>query len=397
MCMLSSCCGGDEAALPPMYPPGSPWQKLSRTLIIYMAGENSLAQFVNTDSLEIARGLASIGDGARVVVYIDDTKSSRLCVGTRREPLQVVKVYNRNYSSTNEYDMGAILSDIQSQYPADNYGLVLWSHASGWVLDNASPNYKAPRRSFGIDNGNRTYSNQGEVMDVTTLSRVLSRFPRWEYVFFDACFMQCIEVAYELRNQTDYVIGSPAEIPGPGAPYDRILSYLCQVPADVARAVREYSYYYESGMAGSPYWGAELSLIRTDALEELASASVPCYLEIMADQAEIDCSWVQRYCYSPGTRYTEFYDLKNLMYRSLSQNNYNNWVRAYQKAVPVEALSKQWFSAIPTQTQRQVADVAHCGGVSVFVPSKRYDLKGWVGAYRQFGWYKDAGLSLTGW
>lgn len=35
--------------------------------------------------------------------------------------------------------------------------------------------------------------------------------------------MQAVEVAYELRDYTDYCIGSPTEIPGPGASYDAVV------------------------------------------------------------------------------------------------------------------------------------------------------------------------------
>ena len=39
----------------------------------------------------------------------------------------------------------------------------------------------------------------------------------------NCCNFMCLEVLYELRNVTDYIIGSPAEIPDQGAPYDEIV------------------------------------------------------------------------------------------------------------------------------------------------------------------------------
>ena len=35
--------------------------------------------------------------------------------------------------------------------------------------------------------------------------------------------MQSVEVAYELRDCSEYFIGSPTEIPGPGAPYKAVV------------------------------------------------------------------------------------------------------------------------------------------------------------------------------
>ena len=47
--------------------------------------------------------------------------------------------------------------------------------------------------------------------------------PHFDFIMFDACFMMSVEVAYEVRNYTDYYIGSPTENPGPGAPYDKVV------------------------------------------------------------------------------------------------------------------------------------------------------------------------------
>ena len=151
---------------------------MARTLIIYMAGENSLADMVSYDSLEIALGLSTVGVDHRVVVYIDDTKSSRLCVGMRNEKLQVVKTYDRNVCSTDSAEMENILREITTRYPADHYGLMLWSHASGWL---PSTNKKsAHRRVYGVDNGQRrsdANSNFGPQMELTTLANVLGHLP----------------------------------------------------------------------------------------------------------------------------------------------------------------------------------------------------------------------------
>ena len=45
-------------------------------------------------------------------------------------------------------------------------------------------------------------------------------------MLFDACYMQSVEVIYQLRDRTDYFIGSPTEIPGPGAPYEAVVPAL---------------------------------------------------------------------------------------------------------------------------------------------------------------------------
>ena len=399
LCLTGASCrdSEDEELIPR---PGKPGKKLARTLIIYMAAENSLSSFVDYDSLEIAQGLSTVGVDHRVVVYIDDTKSSRLCVGTRDEPLQETKTYSRNISSTDSADMESVLSEIVTTYPADHYGLVLWSHASGWVPASGSKNV---RRTFGVDNGLRLSTNMGPVMEIATLAHVLSHLPHFDYVFFDACFMQCVEVAYQLRHVTDYVIGSPAEIPGYGAPYDNLLSALCQISEgdnlpNMRNVVNGYADYYDSG-GGRPYPGAELSLVRTSALEALAAATAPHLQRLFADTTTPDCSAVQRFYYNPS-QYTEYYDLQNLMYHHLSAEEYSDWLSAFMAAVPLSHLSSSWLSMYEDPRTGKVCHVnepEYTGAVSVFVPSDILAQRGYVTAYHAFDWYKDCGLSSTGW
>lgn len=47
-----------------------------------------------------------------------------------------------------------------------------------------------------------------------------------EYILFDDCYMATVEVAYELRKATDYLIGSTCEIMEHGMPYDIIGKHL---------------------------------------------------------------------------------------------------------------------------------------------------------------------------
>ena len=170
------------------------------TIIIYMAGENTLADIVELDSAEIAAGVAKLPDSTRVVVYVDDTHSSRILVGSRNKPLRLAKTYGRNICSTDSTDMEQVFTDIYRDYPSRHYGLVFWSHASGWIPERQ----QAPRRrTFGIDNNRRNAnSDLGTKMAVQTLARVLAHHPRPDYIFFDACFMQCIEFLLLTRGSS---------------------------------------------------------------------------------------------------------------------------------------------------------------------------------------------------
>ena len=387
----------DDPVEPTPAAPGRPGAKLSRTLIVYMAAENSLSDYARRDSLEIAQGLGNIGVDHRVVVYIDDTKSSRLCVGMREQPLQLAKTYKENICSTDSADMERVLKEIVKTYPAEHYGLILWSHGSGWLPSNQTT--KTVLRSYGIDNGNRNYTNSGPKMNITTLAHVLEHLPHLDFVLFDACFMQCIEVAYQLRHATDYVIGSPAELPGDGAAYINVLQPMCQIPTNVDRMLENYVDYYVNG-GGASYSGVEITAIRTDKVEALAAASAPYIQRLFGGRQQPDCTGVQKYYVgSSHDYYTEFYDFKNLMYHHLSPEEYAEWCAAYDAAVPWAPLTPTWYSIFSPAANYlcTIADLEHTGGVSLFVPSEMYARKGWVTRYHEYDWYEATGMENTGW
>lgn len=394
--LSGACC--DEENEPRL--PGMAGDTLARTLIIYMAAENSLHSDMQTDSLEIAWGLDSIPEDSRVVLFMDDMKSSRLCAGSRKEPLQVFKTFDSDICSTDSLTMASVFREILRNYPARSYGLVLCSHASGWLFDDSEAVRQAPsRRSFGIDNGKRLNLNEGKRMNIPTLAGVLRGLPHLDFLMFDACFMQCVEVAYELRHTADYILASPAEIPATGAPYTTLLRDMCTVPTDVESLAKGYLNYYQSGVGNKSYGGVELSVIRSDRLGRLLEVTAPLLQRLLANRTSPDLNAVQQY-YPDLTsgRYTAFYDLKHLFYSCLDADSYEEWVQVFDEAVPVQALSPNWYSSYGLYgTTMKIYDIPHCGGVSVYVPREEHVQRGWVEDYHQLLWYKDAGLSVTNW
>ena len=363
------------------------------TLFLYIAAENTLGSFVSSDSLEIAKGLATMPDSVQVAVFFDNLYSSKLFYGTSKQGLKAVKTYNHNVCSTDSTEMEAVLSDFFRFFPAEHYGIIFWSHASGWVPQNRSA---APRRTFGIDNGARSGStDNGPQLAVPTLARILAHHPHTDFLFFDACFMQCIEVAYQLRNVTDYVIASPAEIPGDGAPYTLVLPALAR--GNILEAINSYYDYYVSGGGHSEYGGAILSAVRTDKLEELARATRPLVQEVFGGHQVPEISSVQRYYPKVHSNtFSEYYDIVNLFYHNCSAESFSTWRKTFETAVPIQKISTYWASAAAYWLQ-QVTDPDNCGAVSQFVPDSYYDSKGWTQAYHDFDWYEAAGFDQTGW
>lgn len=131
---------------------------------------------------------------------------------------ETVKEYKEQVS-TDPAVMQEVLKRAFTEYPAESYGLVLWSHGEGWMQSFASC-----KASF-YPLGRRGHYRRHYLFEYIRYCRHIKRIPRFDFILFDACFGQTVEVAYELRNCTDYVIGSPTEIPG----LAHLMSRLCRL------------------------------------------------------------------------------------------------------------------------------------------------------------------------
>ena len=119
-------------------------------------------------------------------------------------------------------------------------------------------------RSFGLDNR--------QEMTITDMASALAGF-KFEYIYFNCCYMGSVEVIYELRDNAPLIVASPAEVPFDGMPYQTTLPLLAKGrPVDAAKATAAH---YE-GRTGS-YCPSTFGAIRTGALDALAEATADVY------------------------------------------------------------------------------------------------------------------------
>ncbi|MCF0198765.1 MAG: hypothetical protein HUK02_05490 [Bacteroidaceae bacterium] len=325
-------------------------------LVIYMMAENSLSGYAGTDLGEIRSARQDIPADCRVVVLLDDANPvpGPRIFSIDRKGEQEIERYGHEIVSTDSVVIKEALQTIVRRCPADNYSLVLWSHGSGWA--------PAPerRRTIGIDNDHNWTSNVGKETEISELRWALEQSGvHWRYVMFDACFMQCAEVAYELRNVTDWMIGSPAEIPAMGAPYDELMPafFSSRAPEEIASVY--YDYYENTD-------GLVISAVKTSAMEALRTATLQC-LDTVAARPIDD---VQQYgmCL-PGNGYLpEFYDISSAMYHWLSPAHYAQWRAALEAAVPYRHGSHSWRTEFTGHFYPVLIDPDHFSGLSFYVP-----------------------------
>jgi SepF-like predicted cell division protein (DUF552 family) len=258
-----------------------------------MVGDNTLDTYVEPDINEMERGWKDAFDGD-LIVYVDQKRVSPylLKISSDRTNSIVSKEimkYSEQDSSSPEI-MEQVLADVKSMYPAKSYGLILWSHASGWLPASSRT------RAFGDDGG--------KSMDITELAELSGKY---EFIMFDACDMMGVETAYELRDNADYIVASVTEVLAGGFPYDDILQYLFTENADLVAVCREFMKLYRS-YADIEMQTAAMSVVRTANINEIADVSQRLIQKYGDNIATIDVSQIQKYDSEQTTLFFDFLD-----------------------------------------------------------------------------------------
>lgn len=372
-----------------------------RTVLAYIAAENSLSYgaFHEQDIDEMLQAAGDIPTNSRLLIYLDDTSNPRILSieqqSGRRPTSRVVYEYSEEQNSGDVETLRTVMEWVYDNYPSSTYGLIFWSHGDAWL-----PAKAIPQRSICIDNERNNYSNSGSKMDIADVADVLAGFPCFEFIMFDACFMQAVEVAYELRNVARYVIASPAEIPNPGAPYERMVKPFFGIPFDGAEVVEQYYRMYNDSVMpvydyGSDRYGVSLSVIDCGHLDALANATAGMVTKYVSRDEATDLKGVQRYYPLSSKSRPEFYDMNGYMQRLITDEaDYVRWKTVFDLAVPYARSTAWWYS---NDAYTQHVDLDNYGGVSCYVPQDRSIYDGLNEKFRATSWYMDAGWHEVGW
>ncbi len=366
-----------------------------RTVLVYVMAENNLANNVASDLYEMKLGVYAMPDSCYLLAFVDNIKNPYICCFYRTEPgvsvCDTVYKFNEDFYSTDTVKFKEVLNWVLEEYPSEHLGLVMWSHGTGWLYDTNRA------RSIGIDNGRNNYdviSSDSRWMEVDELATVLEELPvKCDFVLFDACFMQCVEVAYAMRNSAEWLVGSPAELPANGAPYDEIMGAMFSFPFDADGLIQQYKLGYPE------FSGVTLSAVKcseVDRLAEVTAAFVPKYFSV---DSEVDDKNVFAYLpdgyFSSRISYPEYFDMNGQMMLRLPEDAYQSWRAAFDLAVPYRVASSKWLSGINMKSY--YVDMAQFGGLSMYVPRNENAYSLFNQNFRKTDWYRVAAWQMAGW
>lgn len=320
---VAACSGNDEPEPDPYAP---------MMTLVYMVSDNSLGSSFQSDegNLEQMRTAVfrgALNGGGRLLVYRDGPEGNPTLFEITANGDMAIADYTNDISSLTVDRMQRVINDARAAVPAHNYGLVLWSHGTGWIESSAARSadgttaVEAVGQSFGQDQ-----HPVNTEMKIATLAEALRSTPH-EFIYFDCCFMASVEVLYELRNCAKTFIAYATEIPIEGMPYDVNTKLLVAGEVDGVQMAKNTLDYYQN-RASNP--SCAIAVVDAAALDNLATAT----RAVMQTGVVASSTYYGVPFFRSGGPRTYLYDMKDYI-KSLEVDAtlLASWQQAYDKAV----------------------------------------------------------------
>ncbi|MEM4973377.1 MAG: clostripain-related cysteine peptidase, partial [Candidatus Hadarchaeales archaeon] len=267
------------------------------TIMVYLDADCDLEDwgYNNFNAMELPES-----PGANILVLFDtwEWENTYIYYVVHDDTKEIGSQLLENMSENNMGDPVTLVNFIKygiEKYPATHYAVILWDHGGGWMI---LPYYESWFRSglstdmrevekflLDIKNGGIKRDNfRGLCWDLTdddwlTMSELKEAIENAtrdtgkniDLLGFDACLMQMLEVAYQVKDNVRIMVASQEVEPAPGWPYENILNTLASNPSmspeNLARAiVNNYAAYYEGSEFENYYTMSAIDLSKVGEL-----------------------------------------------------------------------------------------------------------------------------------
>ena len=254
-----SCSNGDSPDGPDV-----PVTPMGQTVFMFFPWSNNLlSDFRRTvEDMQTVVAQLSMKD-ERIMVFMATSEREAVLFELKKQNGRCLTDTLRRYSDrpfTSRQWLTSLFSEVMTLAPASRYGMVVGCHGLAWVPVQGQRN---ARKRLGsqerIDEEDNLYKEEKidkegddlmhfEVQGPVTTRFIGGTYPETqiettdladamadaglhtEYILFDACYMSSVEVAYELKDVTHYLIASPTEVLSYGFPYTTMGKHLLGTP-----------------------------------------------------------------------------------------------------------------------------------------------------------------------
>jgi hypothetical protein len=346
-------------------------EPVSYTVLIYMAADNSMESEVPYALQQIKSGMKK--SGGTTVVFLDSRDSTPRLFEINRMGEEIpLKTYPELNSASAE-TLAQIIADTKQMAPNTKYGLVMWSHAMGWlpmghsntsssIKSNVSEKIWPNTRYCGADEHPGDGSTGMQMLEIDKMADALPD-NAFEYILFDVCLMGNIESLYQLKRSCNYLIASPTEVlaeasyNASGFPYEAVMPKLFGSKNELTEVCQLYYGFYngKSGILRS----ASVCLIDTHELDSLYRITQTILTGKLTEINNIDISTIQ--VYHTAKIPAVFFDLKGYIQQIATTTAYQEFTAQLNKTVIYKASTDQFANDI-------TIDKNKFSGLSTYIP-----------------------------
>ena len=396
-----SCSNGDSPDGPDV-----PVTPVGQTVFMFFPWSNSLlSDFRRTvEDMQTVVAQRSMKD-ERVMVFMATSEREAVLFELKKQSGRCLTDTLRRYSDrpfTSRQWLTSLFSEVMTLAPASRYGMVVGCHGLAWVpvqgqrnarkrlgsqekIDEEDNLYKEERiDKEGEPNDLMHFEVQGPVttrfiggtypetqIETTDLADAMADAGfHTEYILFDACYMSSVEVAYELKDVTHYLIASPTEVLSYGFPYITMGKHLLGTP-NYKGIVDSFISFYSS--YNLPYGTVAV----TDCTQLDALAAIAQQINAAAAEQLVPNGVQIMDGYSP----TLFYDLGHLMsLKDAGTVLTAAFAEQLEKTVPYKGHTGQYFTTLKDVP----VDIEHYSGLN----TSQGSLNHMADRLSETAWYK---------
>lgn len=259
------------------------------TILVYMDADNDLESYA-IDNLNQMEKIGS-SKGVRIVVQVDRNPGYDKSNGDWSDTRRYFITKDTNLTDINSYRMDApqplgeldmadsrnLKSFVEwgaNTFPAQHYCVILWNHGTGWEFATRISPAFTPSYVLSDD-------TSGNSMNITEIAYAVSIL-KPDILAFDACYMQQVEIAYQLRDSARYMLGSTGAIPSSGFNYSGFLAQTNSgsTPQQVGKSIVDS--FVSANRSDS---GIQMSMVDLSRMADVAAATNAFSNTLLANRA----------------------------------------------------------------------------------------------------------------
>ena len=369
-------------------------EKINRTVLVYIGADNNLTGNAVSNIYSMNSSISNGMDNYNLLVYVDRHGVDPALLHIHNFKIDTIAKYPER-DSTDPMVLREVIDEVTQNWKADHYGLVLWSHGTGW-LPTKMLHYVASNMNYAPLRRGPAYRPEPDEEEMLTkafawenrqdqnpayvcmeLDELVDAIPDnlFDFIVFDACYMGNVEVVYALRNKAQQIISSCYEIVSYGFPYHTVTRDF--LSGNMLKTCNEFYDYYNN-MSGWEQMGG-ISLVNTSELDSLAR----CFRKIVHESGDLirekDVWNVQ--CFDRFNRHV-FFDLKDVVSELEPRKELmTEFTLQLERCVEYKVSTPYIFRG----SKSEIKIDSYCG-LSVFIPMPKYDSSGLNDEYRKTEW-----------